>query len=58
MLYEVITNGTVFIEHPLLEKVNTLWEAFEKGDKDAYAALLADKMVGIFNGNTDNRQTT
>ncbi|MEZ5103146.1 MAG: nuclear transport factor 2 family protein [Draconibacterium sp.] len=50
-------NGTVFIEHPLLEKVNTLWEAFEKGDKDAYAALLADKMVGIFNGNTDNRQT-
>ncbi len=49
-------NGTVYIEHPLIAKTQALWNAFEKGDKDAYAAFLADKMVGIFNGNTENPQ--
>jgi ketosteroid isomerase-like protein len=50
-------NGTVFIEHPLIEKTLELWKAFENGDKDAYAAMLADSMVAIYNGNSDNPQT-
>ncbi len=49
-------NGTVFIEHPLIDKTQELWKAFESGDKDAYAAMLADSMVAIYNGNTENPQ--
>lgn len=49
-------NGTVFIEHPLIEKTQELWKAFASGDKDSYAAMLADSMVAIYNGNTENPQ--
>ena len=49
-------NGTVFIEHPLIEKTKALWSAFEKGDKAAFADMLADSVVAIYNGNTDNPQ--
>ncbi|WP_163710030.1 nuclear transport factor 2 family protein [Mangrovibacterium lignilyticum] len=37
-------NGTVYIEHPDLDKVSQLWAAFEIGDKDAFGALLADSV--------------
>jgi len=43
-------NGTVYIEHPTLDKVNQLWEAFAKADKGAYSALLADTVAIIRNG--------
>lgn len=44
-------NGTVFIEHPAMEKVNMLWQAFEQGDQAAYGNLLADTVMVFFNGN-------
>lgn len=44
-------NGKVFIEHPVLGKVNQLWVAFEKGDQVSYAALLADSVRIFRNGN-------
>jgi hypothetical protein len=44
-------NGTVFIQHPSIEKTKKLWSAFEKGDKVACEALLADTMIAIYNGN-------
>lgn len=44
-------NGTVFIQHPSIEKTKQLWAAFEKGDKAACEALLADTMIAIYNGN-------
>lgn len=46
-------NGTVYIKHPAIEKTKMLWSAFEKGDKLAYGALLADTMVAIYNGSTE-----
>lgn len=46
-------NGTVFIQHPAIEKTKKLWSAFEKGDKVAAEALLADSMVAIYNGSED-----
>jgi len=44
-------NGTVFIDHPVLEKVNQLWNAFEQGDQTAFGGLLADSVWVITNGN-------
>jgi len=46
-------NGTVFIQHPAIEKTKKLWTAFEKGDKTVYSAFLADSMVLTFNGSSD-----
>ena len=46
-------NGTVYIKHPAIEKTKNLWSAFEKGDKAAISAFLADSMVAIYNGSTD-----
>jgi ketosteroid isomerase-like protein len=46
-------NGTVYIKHPAIEKTKMLWSAFEKGDKAAFGAFLADSMVAIYNGSTD-----
>ena len=43
-------NGTVYDKHPAIEKTKKLWTAFEKGDKDAFNAFLADSMVAIYNG--------
>jgi hypothetical protein len=46
-------NGTVYIKHPAIEKTKNLWAAFEKGDKAAFGAFLADTMVAIYNESTD-----
>lgn len=43
-------NGTVYSQHPAIEKTKKLWAAFEKGDKAAFGAFLADSMVAIKNG--------
>lgn len=43
-------NGTVYSKHPAIEKTKKLWAAFEKGDKAALGAFLADSMVAIRNG--------
>ena len=43
-------NGTVYDKHPAIEKTKMLWSAFEKGDKAAFGAFLADSMVAIYNG--------
>lgn len=48
-------NGTVYIEHPALEKINNLWRAFEQGDKSAYGAMLADTVMVVINGNRDRK---
>jgi len=46
-------NGTVFSKHPAIEKTKQLWSAFEKGDKAAFGAFLADSMIAIYNGSPD-----
>jgi ketosteroid isomerase-like protein len=46
-------NGTVYVQHPAIEKTKKLWSAFEKGDKAAFSAFLADSMVAIYNGSRD-----
>lgn len=46
-------NGTVFIQHPAIETTKKLWLAFEKGDKDAFSALVADSMIVINNGSSN-----
>lgn len=46
-------NGTVFIQHPAIETTKKLWSAFEKGDKAAFNAFLADSMIAIYNGSPD-----
>ena len=43
-------NGTVYSKHPAIDNTKKLWAAFEKGDKAAYGALLADTMVAFYNG--------
>lgn len=48
-------NGTVFIDHPVLEKVNQLWNAFEQGDQNVFGSLLADSVWVITNGNRNLR---
>lgn len=49
-------NGTVYNKHPAIEVTKKLWSAFEKGDKAAYGALLADSMVAIYNGSMDSQK--
>jgi hypothetical protein len=49
-------NGTVYIQHPAIEKTKKLWSAFEKGDKAAVGAFLADSMVAIYNGSVDSQK--
>ena len=46
-------NGTVFIQHPAIETTKKLWSAFEKGDKAAFSAFLADSIVVIYNGSQE-----
>jgi len=46
-------NGTVYIKHPAIEKTKMFWSAFEKGDKAAFGAFLADSMVASYNGSMD-----
>jgi ketosteroid isomerase-like protein len=46
-------NGTVYVQHPAIDKTKKLWSAFEKGDKAAFSAFLADSMVAIYNGGRD-----
>lgn len=48
-------NGTVYIEHPAIEKVHQFWAAFEANDKDAYMSFLADSVVVIRNGDYSKR---
>lgn len=49
-------NGTVFIKHPAIEKTKKLWTAFEKGDKTAISALIADSMVAFYNGSSPGQK--
>jgi len=51
--YAQTENGTVYVQHPAIDKTKKLWAAFEKGDKAAIGAILADSMVAIYNGSTD-----
>jgi hypothetical protein len=46
-------NGTVYVQHPAIEKTKNLWSAFVKGDKAAFGSFLADTMVAIYNGSSD-----
>lgn len=48
--YAQENNGTVYSKHPAIDKTKKLWAAFEKGDKVAFGAFLADSMVAIKNG--------
>lgn len=43
-------NGIVYDKHPAIDKTKMLWAAFEKGDKAAFGAFLADSMIAIYNG--------
>jgi ketosteroid isomerase-like protein len=43
-------NGIVYDKHPAIDKTKMLWAAFEKGDKTAFGAFLADSMIAIYNG--------
>ena len=43
-------NGTVFNKHPAIDNTKKFLAAFEKGDKEALGAFLADSMVAIYNG--------
>ena len=49
-------NGTVYDKHPAIDKTKMLWAAFEKGDKAAFGAFLADSMVAIYNGSTNTQK--
>ncbi len=49
-IYAQEKNGTVYDQHPAIDKTKKLWAAFEKGDKAAVGAFLADSMVAIYNG--------
>lgn len=49
-------NGTVYNQHPSIETTKKLWAAFEKGDKAAFGAFLADSMVAIYNGSRDSQK--
>jgi ketosteroid isomerase-like protein len=50
--YAQENNGTVYSKHPAIDKTKKFWAAFEKGDKVAFSAFLADTMVAYGNGNT------
>ncbi len=43
-------NGAVYIKHPAIDNTKKFLAAFEKGDKEALGAFLADSMVAIYNG--------
>ena len=49
-------NGTVYIKHPAIDKTKKLWATFEKGDKAAFGAFLADSMVAYYNGSEDSQK--
>ncbi|WP_372774047.1 nuclear transport factor 2 family protein [Mangrovibacterium sp.] len=43
-VYAQKKNGTVFIEHPAMEKVTNMWQAFAKGDSAAFVSFFADSV--------------
>lgn len=43
-------NGTVYSEHESIKKTKDLWDAFKKGDKDAYLNFFADTVYFVRNG--------
>ncbi len=43
-------NGTVYSKHSAIDQTKKFWTSFEKGDKAAFGAFLADSMVVIYNG--------
>jgi len=47
-------NGTIFNEHPAISTVESMNEAFVKGDADKVASLLADDFKS-FNGSNPNK---
>ena len=47
--YAQQNNGTVYSQHPAIEKTKKLWAAFKEGDKVVFGALLADTIVAIYN---------
>ena len=51
LIYAQENNGTVYNKHPAIDKTKKFWAAFEKGDKAAFSAFLADSMVAFDNGN-------
>ncbi|HKJ42786.1 MAG TPA: hypothetical protein VKA27_11880 [Sunxiuqinia sp.] len=44
-------NGTVYIEHPVFQKVNAFWAALTSDNKDAMSNLIADSVMVSLNGN-------
>lgn len=49
-------NGTVYIQHEMIDKTEAMWQAFVKGDKDGFGSFLAEDAVGIFNGDRKNHR--
>ena len=43
-------NGTVYSEHESIKKTKDLWEAFKKGDKEAFTSFFADTVYVVRNG--------
>lgn len=44
-------NGVVYVEHDAINKTKALWDAFLKGDKDAFTNFFADTVNTGMNGN-------
>jgi ketosteroid isomerase-like protein len=49
-------NGTVYSKHPAIETTKKFWAAFEKGEKAAFTAFLADSMTANYNGSETNQK--
>lgn len=47
-------NGTIYIEHPALETVNSMIDAFVAGDKDKVASYLHEDFMA-YSGNNPNK---
>ena len=43
-------NGTVYSEHESIKKTKDLWDAFKKGDKEAFSSFFADTVYVVRNG--------
>jgi hypothetical protein len=56
IMYAQENNGTVYSKHPAIETTKKFWAAFEKGDKAAFAAFLADTMTANYNGSETNQK--
>ncbi len=48
------TNGTIYVEHPAINLVEAMTQAYVKGDADKVASFLADDFKS-YNGTSSNK---